>query len=270
LNQEAVLKSLTRILLAICLGSAAALAQTPVVPAGGVGNAAGVASSTAVAPGSLVSIYGSNLANDLTQSTSIPLSTSLDNASVTFNNIQAPLLFVFSGQINAQVPYELANATSASVVVTNNKVSSAPVTVQLAQAVPGIFALAGNQAVAYGNSDGAFAAATGAIPGANSHPAKIGDPTSLVILATGLGPVNPPIPTGGIPPAGGYSSTPTMPTVTVGGVNAQVIFSGIVGFVGVYQINIVIQPGTPTGNAVPIQITMNGVKSNAPTIAVSN
>jgi uncharacterized protein (TIGR03437 family) len=264
------LKFLTYSLFALCLGSAAALAQTPVVPQGGVGNAAGVASSTAVAPGSLVSIYGSNLANDLTQSTTIPLSTTLDNASVTFNNIPAPLLFVFSGQINAQVPYELANSTSANVVVTNNGKQSSPISVPLASAVPGIFALGGNQAVAYGNSDGAFAAASGAIPGEPSHPAKIGDPTTLVILATGLGPVNPPIATGGVPPAGGYSSTTTTPTVTVGGVPAQVVFSGIVGFVGVYQINIVIQPGTPTGNAIPIQITMNGVQSNSPTIAVSN
>jgi uncharacterized protein (TIGR03437 family) len=43
------------------------------------------------------------------------------------------------------------------------------------------------------------------------------------------------------------------------------------GFVGVYQINIIIAPGTPTGDAVPLQIQMNGVTStNKATIAVSN
>jgi uncharacterized protein (TIGR03437 family) len=44
------------------------------------------------------------------------------------------------------------------------------------------------------------------------------------------------------------------------------------GFVGVYQINVVIQPGTPTGDAVPVQIQMgSGTPStNKVTIAVSN
>ena len=136
LNQEAVLKSFTQTLFALCLGSVAAFAQAPTVTPGGVGNAAGVASSTAVAPGSLVSIYGSNLAGALTSATSIPLSTNLDNVTVTFNKIAAPLLFVFGSQINAQVPFELANASSADVVVTSNGQSSAPVTIQLAPAVP--------------------------------------------------------------------------------------------------------------------------------------
>ena len=56
----------------------------------------------------------------------------------------------------------------------------------------------------------------------------------------------------------------------VGGVKAQVVFSGLYPYaVGVHQINIIIQPGTPTGDAIPIQIQMNGVTSrNDATIAV--
>ncbi len=58
----------------------------------------------------------------------------------------------------------------------------------------------------------------------------------------------------------------------VGNVAANVVFSGILpGFPGVYQINIIIQPGTPTGNAIPLQIQMGGITtSNQVTIAVSN
>lgn len=253
----------------MCVGGAAALAQTPVITPGGVANAAGTASSTAVSPGSLVSIYGSNLAGALTQATSIPLSTTLGSTSVTFNNIPSPLLFVFGSQINAQVPWEVTGST-AQVVVTNGGVKSAPVSTAIAPAVPAIFAYTGNLAIAYGNSDQAFAWAAGSVSGVTSHAAKIGDPTTLVILATGLGPVSPAVPTGGLPPTGA-SPTTTTPTVTVGGVPAQVVFSGMINFaVGVYQINIVIQPGTPTGSAIPLQISMNGITSNAPTIAVSN
>jgi len=267
------LKSFTKTLFALCLGSVAAFAQAPTVTPGGVGNAAGVASSTAVAPGSLVSIYGSNLAGALTSATSIPLSTNLDNVTVTFNKIAAPLLFVFGSQINAQVPFELANASSADVVVTSNGQSSAPVTIQLAPAVPGIFDFPqfSGYAVAYGNLDGAFAAPSGTIPGYTCHPAKISDPQTLVVLTTGLGAVSPAIPSGGIMSAApGYTSTVTTPTVTIGGVPAQVVFSGIVSFVGVYQINVIVQPGTPTGNSIPVVVSMNGVNSNAAPIAVSN
>jgi len=90
------------LVLTFCL---AAHSQTPSVPAGGVINAASGASVTApVAPGSLVSIFGSNLASGLAQADSIPLSTSLNSVSVTFNGIPAPLLFVSGGQINAQLP----------------------------------------------------------------------------------------------------------------------------------------------------------------------
>ena len=41
-------------------------------------------------------------------------------------------------------------------------------------------------------------------------------------------------------------------------------------FVGVYQINIIVANGTPTGNAVPLQIVMSGITSrNDVTIAVT-
>ncbi len=67
-------------------------------------------------------------------------------------------------------------------------------------------------------------------------------------------------------------NTTSTPVVTVGSVNAQVVFSGIApGFPGVYQINIIVPAGAPTGNAIPLQIQMGGITtSNQITIAVSN
>ena len=69
-----------------------AYAQTPSVSTGGVINAANGISP--VAPGSLVSIYGSELASGLAQADTIPLGTSMSSVSVTFNGVPAPLLFV--------------------------------------------------------------------------------------------------------------------------------------------------------------------------------
>ncbi|HUA60232.1 MAG TPA: IPT/TIG domain-containing protein [Verrucomicrobiae bacterium] len=270
------MKHLVHLILALCLGSAAALAQAPAISQGGILNGASFATGQPVQAGGLVSIFGTNLASGLTQDSSVPLSTTLGQTSVTFNNLPAPLYFVSAGQINAQIPWELASSQSANVVVTNNGASSAAAMVQLTAAAPGIFVTGSNQAIAYGNSDYAFAAPNGAIPAvcgscAASHPAKIGDPTTLVILATGLGPLNTPVPDGaGVPPSAAFATTTVTPTVTVGNVPAQVVYSGTSGYVGVYQLNIVIQPGTPTGDGIPIVITMNGIKSNGPTISVSN
>src|ERR1035438_1757956 len=88
----------------------AAYAQVPVVTSGGVSNAAnGIAPVT---PGSLVSIYGSNLAAGLAQADTIPLATTMSNISVTFNGVPAPLLFVSGGQINAQLPWNVLSSRS--------------------------------------------------------------------------------------------------------------------------------------------------------------
>jgi len=286
----------------LVLGSVvAAYSQTPVIdPTRAALNSASFATGQPVAPGSLVSIFGTNLASSMAVAQSIPFSTSLSNVKVTFNGIPAAISGVFPNpatgdQINAQVPWEIlpllppgTNGTIQMVVTTNNG-ASAPQNVTVAPAAPGIFAItlsAGQvvgsglgQAIAYGNSDGIIAAPAGAITGLSTHPAKINDPSTLVILATGLGAVNSTVNDGDVPSVI-TSNTMTTPTVLVGNVPAQVVFSGMVGrdntgkafgFVGVYQINVIIASGTPTGDAIPLQIQMNGFTStNKVTIAVSN
>jgi len=263
--------------------SIAAHAQSPSVASGGVLNAASFTRGQAVTAGSLVSIFGTNLASSLAAADTIPLSTTLGNVSVTFNNIPAPLLFVNhdaanGDQINAQMPWNVLPSGQSSgnvnVVVTRQGQASAPASVSIGAVSPGIFSVnfgSGN-AIAYGNSDGIIAAAAGAIPGLTTKPAKINDPTTLVILATGLGPVDNPPTTGAAANDGQLHKCLTPPQVLVGNVAADVVFAGLTPqFVGVYQINIVIKPGTPTGDKVPIQIVQGGITtSNQVTIAVSN
>jgi uncharacterized protein (TIGR03437 family) len=247
----------------------AAQAQSPVVSSGGVVNAANDISP--VSPGSLVSIFGSNLAASLAQADSIPLSTTLNGVSVTFNGVKAPLLFVSGGQINAQLPWEvLSSGTSgsATVVVTRDGNVSAPQTLQVGPFSPGVFAI-NNIAVAI-NSDGSIAAPAGAIAGVNTHPAKVGDPGGLVILCTGLGAVNPAAVTGNNSLDALRTET-TTPTVMVGGKSVPVVFAGLSPqFVGVNQINVSLPAGTTTGDSVPLQISLGGVTTTASvTIAVS-
>jgi len=91
---------LTFIALLTLACAATVFAQTPVVASGGVLNAASFATNQGVAPGSLVSIFGTNLATSLAQADTIPLSTSLGAVTVMFNNIPAPLLFVNHDPVN--------------------------------------------------------------------------------------------------------------------------------------------------------------------------
>jgi uncharacterized protein (TIGR03437 family) len=262
-------KTFLETMMLLAIAAVSAYAQIPAVSAGGVSNAANGISP--VTPGSLVSIYGSNLAGGLAQADTIPLSTSLNSVSVTFNGVPAPLLFVSSGQINAQLPWNTISSGTvgtASVVVTRNNQASAPQSLQVGPFSPGIFAI-GNIAVAI-NPDGSIAAPAGSIPGIATKPAKIGDPGGLVILCTGLGAVDPPA-VNGAASLDALRTATTTPTVLIGGKAAQVVFAGMSPqFVGVNQINVAIPSGTPTGDAVSLQLSLGSVTTSAAiTIAVS-
>src|ERR1022692_1384233 len=71
-----------------------AVAQAPLVEHGGVVDAASFKGP--VVPGSLVSIFGSNLASGTASASAIPLPVTLGGVSVSFNGIAAPLLYVSS------------------------------------------------------------------------------------------------------------------------------------------------------------------------------
>lgn len=229
----------------------------PVVSAGGVVNAASFTSPAS--PGSLVSIFGTDLAPANASASAIPLPLSLAGVSVQFNGITAPLLFVSAQQINAQIPWEVSASGSVSVAVNNNGALSNPQTVAIGSISPGVFALAGH-AVAI-HQDGSLAAPLGAIAGFASRPASAGE--ALSVLATGLGQVSPPGVTGNNS-LDTQRTTATTPVVLIGGVSAQVAFSGLSPqFVGVDQINVVVPTDVPSGSAIPLQIESGGLTSTA-------
>jgi len=247
-----------------------ALAQTPAISAGGIVNAASFAAGQPVAPGSLVAIFGNDLAPGLAQADSVPLSTSLANVSVTFNGVAAPLDFVAAGQINAQVPYEMGPGT-ANVIVTRNNVDSAATPVVVNAVAPGVFA-AGTHAIAIIATDpsdpryGTLAAPLGSIPGLPTNPAKVND--ILIVYATGLGPVTPAV-LSGHDSLDQLRTTVLTPTALINNVPAPVFFSGLTPqFPGVYQLNVGV-PQVPAGDAVPLQVQVSGLTSPpTPTIAV--
>jgi minor extracellular serine protease Vpr len=268
------------VFLLVSLTAISVFAQGPVVGQGGIVNGASFSldqPDKRVAPGSLISIFGTNLASGPAMADSIPISTSLgDIESVTINGLDAPILAANPGQINVQLPWDVIPGTvngpmPVPVVVTRkSNGSSMPVNANVAPYSPGIFTFpngAGNALALDFQNKFEVAAPVGAIPGRTTQPAKPGD--ILEIFATGLGPVTT-TPANG-EPAPTAPHTTTTPVVMIGGVQAKVQFSGLTPqFVGLYQVNIVVPANAPTGNAVPLQIQIGGITStNQATIAVA-
>jgi uncharacterized protein (TIGR03437 family) len=122
------------------LSDNATLALTVTAPKGG-GDAA------KIAPGTLVTINGDDLTDRIGSApeNTDTLPRTLADTEVYFDGIKAPLLFVSPSQINAQVPYEVLDATSITSwvravrkdgTVTNTAAIAVPIT----QQNPGIFA----------------------------------------------------------------------------------------------------------------------------------
>jgi uncharacterized protein (TIGR03437 family) len=255
-----------RAILALLLLLPASLTAQPVIANGGILNAASFTRDQPVAPGEIVSLFGSGLAARLAVGDSVPLSATIDDVFVTVNGVRAPLYLVSPGQINAQIPWDIATTGTATIVVNRGGAASAPATVTVAPSAPGLFMVPnGTQAIAV-NSDGTIAANPGSIQGLNTHAARAGD--VLVLYATGLGAVTPNI-------QSGHNSgdqlrrTVVTPVINIGGVPAPVAFSGLAPqFVGVNQLNVTVPSGVPAGANVPIEIQMGGRMHQA-TLAIT-
>jgi len=130
--------------------------------------------------------------------------------------------------------------------------------VALSPLSPGIFLAGATQQGAIIHQDGRLA-------GVNA-PAAAGE--TLSIYATGLGDVTNIPPTGAPASATPLSETRTKPVVTIGGVTADVSFSGLApGFVGLYQVNVKVPSGV-SGSAVPVIVKVGAATSNTAQIAV--
>jgi uncharacterized protein (TIGR03437 family) len=256
----------TRVILTIgsLLCSSVLLAQNITA----VSNPAAVTQANTIAPGSLVSIFGGSLAGSLASAGSATLSTTLgDVTAVNINGIASPLVMVSDGQITAQVPWEVIPGPATVAVARGNSFSNAFST-QVNQFAPAFFniRLGGLQAIAV-NGDGSLAAPSGFLGALSAHPATAGD--TLTLYATGLGPVTGGLADGTLPPDASFT-TVNLPSVTIGGMAAQVSWSGMSPqFFGVYQLNVVVPQGVPTGPAVPIQMQVGGASTSDPvTIAL--
>jgi uncharacterized protein (TIGR03437 family) len=81
----------------------------PSINVGGIVNAASYAAGIPLAPCSIAAAYGSFLLTGPSSAAGSPLPTSLAGLSMQVGvGLQAPLFFADAGQVNFQVPWELA------------------------------------------------------------------------------------------------------------------------------------------------------------------
>jgi uncharacterized protein (TIGR03437 family) len=240
----------------------------PILSAGGTIDNASFAVNTPVAPGSLVSIFGTGLAGDAAVAAGSSLPAVLGTTALTLGGVPAPLIHVFPSQVDAQVPWELAGQTAAPLTIVTDDLSGNTVSVPLAEFSPGLYTATGT-----GSGQGAIlidGTATLAAPASGpfaGQPASRG--TFIDIYATGLGPVTNQPASGAPASASPLSWTTATVTVTIGGVGAYVSFAGLApGWVGLYQVNVQVPANAPVGDAVPVALSVGGAASNQVTIAV--
>ena len=258
---------------AIALLSAATFAGSLPLYSQAVNAASG---ASTVAPGSLVSVYGSFI-NATGQAVTIPLPTSVGGfffllwngkSALSDSDVadRVPLLYWSPSQINVALPNSAA--AGYSLVARENGLPDGSVPLNVAEQAPGIFvnpvsdcsilaAGCGQKLVRGILTDGNYSLIGSGNP---THPGQ-----SLVIWVTGLG------------------ITPTWPQVLIlpntgNSVTANVFYTGHTSFVGLDQVNITLpngktlSPGCTVGAHIEIQLSMKslitGIQSNTVSLPV--
>jgi minor extracellular serine protease Vpr len=242
----------------------------PTISTGGIVNAANFELGPGVSPGSYIALFGAGLSDSTGGTMVAALPLSIDYVSVSFDvpsaNLSLPgrLIFVSPGQVNVQVPWELAGQTSVMVKVTVMDSPGVVTTVPVASVSPAVYRVpdpgTGQPTAA------ALDLASTLI--SSEHPAVQGEYIQLYL--NGLGAVTNPPAIGFVAQSSPLSTTVETPAVTIGGVASPTIqFSGLTPTTsGLYQINLVVPPGAPTG-VQPLVVTIGGVSSTAVNIPVS-
>jgi len=244
----------------------ALFASVPYLPTGAVTNGVGTTPSTIVAPGSVISIFGANLANTTEESPAGTMPQTLDGVTVAVSGRLLPLFLVSPGQINAQLPSDTPLGP-ASLVVTTPEQVQVTATFVVAKDAPGLFAVpscpqsttpatcatpTASYALAY-HQDGSMVT--------EASPAKAGE--LITVYGTGFGPTAPERPEGlPVPSSPVFVATDPI-TVQVGAANftAQSAYA-LPGAVAIDAVQFVLASGAPSGGDFQLTVTIFDTVSN--------
>ncbi len=231
----------------------------PYLAPGGMVNGAGVTPQPNLAAGSVVSVYGASLASVAVVGPNSPMTSTLGGVTAQIGSLLAPLYFASPGQINLQLPSELAPGPY-SLIVNVQGLPSVSGNFNVVRDAPGIFTqVVGNQAAGYTtlalalHEDGTLVTP--------DSPALQGE--LLTLYATGTGPLNPARPDGLAIPATPPFNVVDPVKVLVGDATFQAAAAfGVPGRVAVDAIQFRLGPGAPSSTSAPLRIQVNAAVSN--------
>jgi len=244
----------------VLASSYGASAATPTIAS--VVNAAN--NSTALAPGALITVYGTSMSPVNVATAQIPLPTALGQSCLSVNGTPVPLLFVSGTQVNAQLPYNVGG--NASVAIHTPVGISNNYNFTVGVAAPSVF---------MNGTAGPLTGLPTIVRAANNQLVTPTNPVNyndtLLIYTNGLGLTSPQVTAGSAAPSSPLANAVLQPTVTLGGANLSVSYAGLVpGQVGVYQINATVPFGVPQGLSVPLAINQAGASSSVNVRVVGN
>ena len=238
--------------------------KSQTLPIAAIRNAAGVTPEEVVAAGSLISIFGENLAPYYEAGPTGPiLAQQIAGVALTVTNRILPLLFVSPTQINAQLPRDLAPGDYDLHVVRTGQ-QDAVGSFKLVVRAPGLF----NQPV----DEQPFAVEKhedGSVVTVDS-PAKAGE--VITLLGTGFGPYAIPALEGvALPPGPGFSVSDTV-SLSLGDLQPEVLFAGgVTGQTGMDQVRFRMPAVFPEGtkDVFRLKVRIDGRDSNEVVLPVA-
>jgi uncharacterized protein (TIGR03437 family) len=223
--------------------------NTPAIRSGAAVN--GASFRPVVSPGSLMTLYGTDLALATQSAAFSPLPTVLAGAEVLVNGQAIPITFASPGQVNAQIPPGTTTGTAKLRARVDGK-TSAEIDLQVAAAAPGIFVYGDNRAVAQ-NQDNSING-----PDAPEAPGRY-----AVLYLTGIGVTDTQVAAGAPSPADPLARPRGAVELRVGNRDVSVLFCGLTpGFIGLAQVNFQV-PDLEPGDY-PVVVKVDGSESNAP------
>jgi uncharacterized protein (TIGR03437 family) len=236
-----------------------AISGSVAFPAAGVVNAASYQGG-GVAPGELLTIFGTGFgAKPIALAgygSDLFLPVEAGDTRVYFDNIAAPMIYSYSGQVSAVAPYEISGTTQVQVEYAGLR--SQPVAIPVSAAAPGVYCYAGGtgQAVAVNTLT------DGTVNLNIDHPVASG--SYLTFFITGEGVTAAPWADGMLPVAPLFPMPTAQVSVRIGGVpsNCSGNWVGMI-FAGITQVNACVPAGVPTGDAVPLVVSVGGVSAQA-------
>jgi len=202
-----------------------------------------------VAPGGLITAWGTNMSPVSLVASQVPLPTALGQSCLSVNGTPVPLLFVSPTQVNAQLPNNVLGPSTVSIHTPGGVSNSFHFTVL--SAAPAVF-MSGSAGPVTGLATVVRAANNQLVT--PTDPVRPGD--TLVIYLTGMGLTAPSV-TAGVPaPLSPLALASEVPKVSLGGTPLDIQYAGLApGEVGVYQINVVVPSGVTQGLSEPLVIS---------------